>query len=114
MPWEPAYRLVVFVPVGALEEFISVISSDIPSFLGHYDNVAWWNEAGTEQFRPLNGANPVSGDVGEIIQEASRRVELSLPLDKGALGRFVEKVIIPAHPWEKPVIYVYETSIFMT
>lgn len=111
MSWKPAYRLAVFVPEAALEEFIGAISADIPSFLGPYDHVAWWSEGGVEQFRALEGAKPVSGNKGEIIQEASRRVELSFPLDKGALERFVQQIIIPAHPWEKPVIYVYETEI---
>jgi hypothetical protein len=109
--WKPTYRLVVFVPGAALDEFIKMVSPDIPSFLGPYDHVAWWSEAGTEQFRPLQAADQTSGKTGEITHESSRRVELSLPFDRAALDRFVQEVIVPAHPWEKPVVYVYETSI---
>lgn len=113
MSWKSAYRLVVFLPEAALEEFVSAISADIPSFLGPYDHVAWWSESGVEQFRALEGAKPVSGNEGEITQETSRRVELSLPFDKEVLERFVQQIIIPAHPWEKPVIYIYETEIYV-
>jgi len=109
--WKPAYRLVVFVPESILDKFIKDISPNIPSFLGFYDHVAWWSEGGTEQFRPLEAADQASGFTGEINQESSRRVELSLPCDKAALERFVEEVIVHAHPWEKPIIYVYETNI---
>lgn len=111
MDWISSYRIVVFVPEAGFDEFATIISASIPSFLGPYDHVAWWSENGTEQFRPLKGAHPVSGGIGEVRQELSRRVELSLPYDHATLQRFVEEVIVPAHPWEKPVLYVYETTL---
>lgn len=111
MNWQPAYRLVVFVPEMALDKFMKAVSADIPSFLGPYDHVAWWSESGIEQFRPLESAHPVSGEHGAIEHELCRRVELSLPFDKDALDRFVRDAIKIAHPWEKPVIYIYETTI---
>jgi hypothetical protein len=109
--WKSSYRVVVFVPESALEKFIQRISPEIPSFLGPYDHVVWWSGTGTEQFRPLQGADQAAGKTGEIDREPSRRVELSFPFDKAALKKFVEDVIVPAHPWEKPVVYICETAI---
>lgn len=111
MDWKPSYRIVVFVPDAALDNFIKTISPEIPSFLGSYDHVVWWSEGGTEQFRPLKGADQTAGETGEIEREPSRRVEMSLPGNKAALTEFVKDVIMPAHPWEKPVVYIYETAI---
>jgi len=109
--WKDSYRVVVFVPETALERFINTISPEIPSFLGPYDHVVWWSGRGTEQFRPLEGAHQAAGETGEIDREPSRRVEVSFPYDKIALKQFVEEIIVPAHPWEKPVVYIYETAI---
>ncbi len=47
MEWLDTYRLTVFVPEEALEDFIKAVSPHIPSFLGHYDHVCWWSERGT-------------------------------------------------------------------
>ena len=109
--WQLSYRVVVFVPETALDAFIHAISPEIPSFLGPYDHVVWWSAMGTEQFRPLKGAHQKAGETCNIDREPSRRVELSLPYDKEALERFVRDIIVPAHPWEKPVVYICDTSI---
>jgi hypothetical protein len=104
------YRVVVFVPLPALEGFIVAIQDDIPSFLGPYDRVLWWGEAGTEQFRPLEGSSPSVGILDATHRESSIQVEMLFPYDCGALKRFIAEKIIPAHPWERPVIVVEEVE----
>lgn len=108
-------RLVVFVPEKALEGFIKAIQDEIPSFLGPYDRVLWWgevkSETGTEQFRPLEGSNPTEGTIFETMRLPSVRVEIALPFERALALEFIEKTIIPAHPWEKPVIYLETVEI---
>ncbi len=103
----PALRLVVFVPKEALESFVEAVQGEIPSFLGPYDRVMWWSHEGVEQFRPLEGAQSAHGTPMETKRLPSVKVEISLPNDKEAALSFIRTVIIPAHPWEKPVIHLY-------
>lgn len=109
--WIETYRLVIFVPTEEAETFIKKIEDAIPSFLGHYDRVCWWSAPGTEQARALEGANPVSGKIGQTIKHPSTRVEFSLPKDRALLNRILTETIIPAHPWEEPVILLHESEI---
>tara|TARA_B100000780_G_scaffold104037_1_gene72759 strand:- start:648 stop:1004 length:357 start_codon:yes stop_codon:yes gene_type:complete len=108
--WTPSYRLVIFVPEQDMDAFMKAVSAHIPSFMGPYDHVAWWSEEGVEQFRALEGAQPAQGMVGQVERDSCRRVELSLPYDQDMLDRFVQAVILPSHPWEKPVIYIYNAQ----
>ena len=49
------YRIFIYVPSDAVENFIEKVSPQIPSFLGNYDHVCWWSEKGTEQYRHKEG-----------------------------------------------------------
>ena len=99
-----SYRLVTFVPTKNAQEFIAQISDHIPAFLGEYEKVCYFTEAGTEQYAKKREA--------QIHQEPSTRVEISLPKDKKALCSFIEDVLKPAHPWEEPVILVSKEKIY--
>ncbi len=103
------YRLVTFVPPEHAPALAKKISALIPPF-GRYDHVAWWSATGTEQFRPLEGANPAAGKTGEITRSPSVRLEFSLPRDEALLGRLI-RALQKGHPWEKPVIMVFEHSL---
>ncbi len=99
-----AYRVIVYVPQEALDSYIAAIEDHIPAFLGPYDRVLWHSEIGTEQFRPLAGANPQKGGKMETSQCSSARVELVFPRNKKMLYAFLQDVLRPHHPWENPVI----------
>lgn len=110
------YRLVIFIPKDDLEDFVKAIQDAIPSFVGNYDRVMWWNdpqiEYGTGQFRPLKGANPAEGSVGETERIEDIRIEFLAPHDKEKIEEMIEKIIRPAHPFEEPVIYIYDASLY--
>ena len=97
------YRVIVFVPVSALNGFIEKIQDHIPSFLGSYDRVLWHSEEGVEQSRKIGS--------DETNQEQSIKVEFSVPHDKSDLEALISNHIIPAHPWEEPVILLAESEI---
>ncbi len=97
------YRIFIYVPSEALENFIEKVSPQIPSFLGNYDYVCWWSEKGTEQYRHKKGS--------EIERNPSQRVEIIIPQDDNMLKSFIEDAIMPNHPWEEPVITVSKQEI---
>ena len=105
------YHIVVYVPVNAADEFIAAVSPHIPSFIGAYDHVCWRSADGMGQFRPLEGADPAEGEMGEIAQVPEIRFECLLPFDADGLAHFIEEVLTPAHPYEAPVIMVTETRL---
>lgn len=98
------YRLSVYVPQEALEHFVSAVSPHIPSFLGNYERVCWWSEAGTEQFCE-------KGAGASVQRVASMRFECAFPFDKDALSAFIEDHIKPNHPWTEPVITITTQEI---
>lgn len=104
-------RVVVFVPEADSKFYIETISPHIPSWLGPYDYVCWWSAAGTEQFRPLEGAHPATGEIGAVVQTPSVRIEIALPMDEAEIQTFIKDVLIRHHPWESPVLYRYATDL---
>lgn len=101
--WIDSYRVCIFVPEFALEEFIKIVAPAIPSFLGSYDHVCWW-EAGTEQSRHKESKT--------IKQIRATRFEFSIPAQDALLNKIINDSVLPAHPWEEPVILVTKQQIF--
>ena len=56
----------------------------------------------TGHWRPLEGAEPFSGTVGEVASEPEVKIEVTVAIDK--LDDAVAAVR-EAHPYEEPVIY---------
>lgn len=97
------YKITVYVPSDYLSNFIQNISPYIPSFLGNYDHVCWWSEAGTEQYRSLENQ--------KIEQKPSHRIEIYLPKDDTILSNFINEIVVPNHPWDEPVITINPQKI---
>lgn len=105
-----AYRIVTFLPVGesyiSAPDMVAALNSAFPINYGNYTDVAWYG-MGTEQFRPLQGSNPTHGQANELASIPSVRLEISLPHDDALASQIVD-VIASMHPWEEPVVQVYE------
>jgi hypothetical protein len=110
------YKITVYVPEDNFGDFIEAIQDKIPSFGAEYDRVGWWSYAfaqgGIEQYRPLEGAHPAKGEIGDTVRAATTRLELHIPFDKEILNNFIAETLIPAHPWESPVIAVQKTKLY--
>lgn len=89
-------RVCVYIPQSHLDVFIAAVSPHIPSFLGSYDHVCWWSEAGTEQYCKIS-----QGDVQRVL---CHKFECALPDDSKIVQDFIKRIILPNHPWEEPVI----------
>ena len=104
------YRIVIFLPIGdtfiTTHDFLEKLNKAVPTSYGNYDSVAYY-AAGTERFRPLDGASPTSGTIGQVTELPSTRIEISIPRNEDLLENTMQ-VIMRLHPWEKPVLQIYE------
>jgi hypothetical protein len=95
---EPLDKLVVFVPHGDAERLVDALAAAGAGRIGDYERCAW-QVAGEGTFRPLAGANPTLGRVGEIERVPEARVEMVLSRRR---RRGVLAALRSAHPYEEP------------
>jgi dinuclear metal center YbgI/SA1388 family protein len=91
-------KLVVFVPVPDAEGLVDALAAAGAGSIGDYDRCAWITE-GTGTFRPLDGARPAVGHVGEVETVREARVEMVVPAGRRA---DVVAALRAAHPYEEP------------
>jgi hypothetical protein len=96
-------KLVVFVPHEALEAVREALFTAGAGRIGDYERCSWYTD-GTGTFRPLPGASPTIGEVGEEERVPEVRLETVFPEERqeelvAALRR--------AHPYEEPAFDVY-------
>lgn len=91
-------KLIYFVPDSHLDSTKQAIFSAGAGGIGDYEHCVW-QVKGTGQFRPLAGADPHIGTVGQIEQVEEWRVETIVPEDKASA---VAKALKASHPYEEP------------
>lgn len=91
-------KLVVFVPTEEADRLIDALAAAGAGAIGAYDRCAWVTE-GSGTFRPLAGASPTLGHIGEIEQVREARVEMILP--RGVRASVVA-ALRAVHPYEEP------------
>jgi dinuclear metal center YbgI/SA1388 family protein len=97
-PLEPRDKLVVIVPVGDADKVRDAITDAGAGALGDYDSCTF-TTAGEGRFRPLPGAIPTIGTVGDLETVAEVRIESIL--DRRLRTRVVA-AMLDAHPYEEP------------
>jgi hypothetical protein len=105
------YRVTTFVPPEHVDALLEGVEREVALRYGLYDRAAWWSAAGVEQFRPLPGANPTFGNVGQTERVPTVRIEFVIPRDSEQLNRFLTRGLIPNHPWQEPAIFIDESQI---
>jgi len=98
LPGEMLDTLVTFVPREATAELLDALADAGAGQLGDYERAAF-TSAGTGTFRPLEGANPTVGSVGDAEQVAEDRIEMVLPRHR---RQAVLAALRQAHPYEEP------------
>ena len=79
VPSGPALdKLVVFAPPGDADAIRVAIADAGAGHVGDYDSCSWM-VTGEGRFRPLEGAHPVIGRVGELERLEEVRIEAVLP-----------------------------------
>lgn len=100
------YKLVFFVPDSHLEQVKAAVFSTGAGRIGDYDRCCW-QVLGQGQFRPLAGANPYVGQLGQLETLPEYRVEL-VCLDE-LIGDAID-ALRAAHPYEEPAFDVWRLA----
>ncbi len=102
-PARPLDKWVVMVPEGSADQVSEAMFAAGAGALGEYRDCLW-SVVGTGQFRPLAGADPTFGAVGELTRIDEDRVEVVAPR-----GRRTEilQALRAAHPYEEPAFDVF-------
>ena len=99
-------KLVTFVPHEYAEALRRAVTDAGAGAIGDYDSCTFTVE-GEGRFRPLDGATPAIGRVGEVEVVAESRIEAVFP--RGRRSRVVGAVKA-VHPYEEPAYDVVELA----
>lgn len=105
-PADPLDKVVTFVPHEHAEAVRVAITDAGAGCIGDYDSCTFTSE-GEGRFRPLDGATPAIGRVGEVEVVAEARIEAVLPR---ARRRHVLEALRAVHPYEEPAYDVLELA----
>ncbi len=99
-------KVVTFVPHSHADAVRDAIAAAGAGTIGHYDSCTF-STPGEGRFRPLDGARPAIGRVGEVEVVEEVRVEAVLP--RSRRGEVVT-ALRAAHPYEEPAYDVLELA----
>jgi dinuclear metal center YbgI/SA1388 family protein len=102
----PMDKLVVFVPVEKADHVRDAIASAGAGQIGDYDHCTF-TTTGEGRFRPLEGADPAIGAVGNVEVVDEVRVESVVPRRRRTA---VVRAMLAAHPYEEPAYDVLELA----
>lgn len=98
------YKFIAYIPKDDLETVKTALFKAGAGRLGAYDCCSW-QVLGLGQFRPLKGATPAIGEVGQLEFVEEWRVEMVVPKTK---INDVLKAYRTAHPYEMPAYDIFE------
>jgi len=98
------YKIVTFVPGGQADAVRDAMDRGGAGWIGNYRQCSF-NAPGVGTFRPIAGAKPAVGKVGELAWVEELRIEMICAGDRlaGALAALRD-----AHPYEEPAIDVFK------
>lgn len=104
----PAFdKIITFVPTGPqITTVRDALSAAGAGRVGDYSDCSFAT-AGTGQFKPLPGANPVVGRVGAVERVPETKLEMVLPRDRRA---HVVSALLASHPYEEPAFDLFEIA----
>ena len=99
-------KLVVFVPAEKADHVRDAIAEAGAGAIGDYDRCTF-STTGEGRFRPLEGADPAIGSVGNVEVVDEVRIESVLPRSRRTT---VVRAMLTAHPYEEPAYDVLELA----
>lgn len=105
-PVDPVDKWIVFVPLDHADSVVGAMHDAGAGRMGDYDRAVFIS-TGTGSFRPLAGANPTIGTVGEVEHVSEARIEL---VAARRLREHVRAALFDAHPYEEVAYDVLETA----
>jgi len=101
------YKIVVFVPDADGEAVRMAMGEAGAGRIGNYDYCSFTSR-GTGRFRPLAGARPAIGEVGQLEDVTEERIET---VYAEARVKDVLAAIRRVHPYEQPAIDIYPLAV---
>lgn len=101
---EEEYLVRVQIPANDVSRILEAIINVSPLRYGNYDQVAFRYNAGTQQFKPLEGS--ISGET-ELIHVPCDEISFTVPKNDETIAAVVE-AIFESHPYQEPVILIQE------
>lgn len=101
---EHEYHVRVQIPPGDVAAVLEAIIEAWPLRYGNYEQVAFRYNAGTLQFKPLEGSMPGES---ELLQVPCDEVSFTVPMNGETIAAVIA-AIYRSHPYEEPVILVQE------
>jgi len=102
------YKLAFFVPAADAEAVKEAVFATGAGRIGDYE-ACCFQSLGTGQFRPLPGANPHIGEVGDLERVEELKVEL---VCEDALIGTAVGALKQAHPYEEPAFDVWKLDMW--
>lgn len=102
---ERVYVVTVHIPNEEVEKVLGAVTTAVPLDYGFYDQVAFLDAPGLEQYRGREGSK--GGASEKSGRTPTTRVSFSIPRANEPLAK-VLAAIRYAHSYEEPVIYVHE------
>ncbi len=99
---EKYVKIEVYIPEDCVEKLRFALNDAGLLRIGLYDHTVAVSEI-TGYWRPLEGANPEEGTVGEITCAREAKMEFRVRKDRAPMA---VSVIRTVHPYEEPVFYV--------
>ncbi len=105
-PAEPVDKWIVFVPHDSADAVAAAMHAAGAGHIGAYDS-AQFQSTGVGSFRPLEGAAPAIGVVGEVEQVSETRIEM---IADRRLRDSIRAAMLDAHPYEEVAHDVLEPA----
>ncbi|MDO6962740.1 hypothetical protein [Rhizobium alvei] len=99
---ETMQLLRVQAPCEDVERIMRGVVAITPLVIGHYDSNAFQSSAGTERYRPLDGA-AAGAEPGVRLRPGVVELSFELPCDRLLVEQVVE-TIFQLHSYQEPVI----------
>jgi hypothetical protein len=96
------YKLEVFLPEEALPSVMEALHQAGAGVIGNYDHCFAWSSV-NGSWRPLPGAQPYLGEVGQISQSSECKLEVNCAAEK---IKDAIAAVRRVHPYEEPLINV--------
>lgn len=101
---EEEYLVRVQIPTNDVTRVLKAIIAVSPLRYGNYEQVAFRYNAGTLQFKPLEGSKPIETD---LIHIACDEISFTVPKSDEMMATVIE-TIYETHPYEEPVVLIQE------
>ena len=100
---ESLVKIVVFAPVTHADIVRKALGDAGAGEIGKYSHCSF-SSRGVGRFRPLDGAKPAIGEVGNLEEVEEERIEVVCPASK---AKEVINAMKKAHPYEEVALDIY-------